>query len=99
MTTEEMIEKMARALWVSECDPRHWDGTTGARWAAYVEEQKPLYLERARKVLAEFLPVLRDGCGVDREVAGEWDDFNAGWNCAVNFNRARFDAIAKEIEG
>lgn len=51
--TSELIERVARALWISDgYNPGHWDGTTGRQWAAYMLNHKPRYYDLARAAIA-----------------------------------------------
>lgn len=113
MTTDEMIEVMARVIarglgdeyanafknkerWVAK------RGMSGGRFRDINEPFRSDYDNAARAALAAILPVLREevaGERRDREVAGEWDDFNAGCNSALADIRTRFNEIAKEIDG
>ena len=100
MDSDEMIETMARAIY-EENDPWHkvWP------WADLQSDQASVdqYRRIARAALAAILPDLRDVAVKDVETwfpcgTIEQERYSSGEALRESI-RARFDQIAKEIEG
>lgn len=112
MTPDEMIEKMARAIMklgcgyhfgneqVLCCDPRVGDEKDCFDEPLLRDPRHCDCMLSARAALAAILPVLRDDiarAGDDHDYQGDGELYVAARICKAI--RARFDQIAKEIEG
>ena len=90
-TDPKLIERIARALWIADDKrPGIWDGTEGAQWTAYGEEQKPSYRAKTVRLLDLMLsgevPLYTAAAineAVQKERAGNYKSFTDGMEAAA----------------
>ena len=100
--TSELIERVARSLWIGEgYSPEHWDGTTGRQWAAYMFNHKSRYYDLAQAAIRVIAPAVLEEAIAQCEWPEEAElnnEFARGMATACCLNRDAIRALKTRYE-